>query len=81
MKLKIRNNKYTRFYCVSALLAAGSFAAIAEEISGTVFDKDGEPMIGATVMVEGTRKAVVVDIDGKFNIDADPGQSLKITIL
>lgn len=79
MKLKIRNNKYARFYCASALLAAGSFAAIAEEISGTVFDKDGEPMIGATVMVEGTRKAVVVDIDGKFNIDADPGQSLKIT--
>ena len=79
MKLKIKNNKYARFYCASALLAAGSFAAIAEEISGTVFDKDGEPMIGATVMVEGTRKAVVVDIDGKFTIDADPGQSLKIT--
>lgn len=56
MKLKIRNNKYTRFYCVSALLVACSFAAIAEEISGTVFDKDGEPMIGATVMVEGTKK-------------------------
>ena len=79
MKLKIKNNKYARFYCASALLAAGSFAAIAEEISGTVFDKDGEPMIGATFLGEGTRKAVVVDIDVKFTIDSDPGQSWKIT--
>lgn len=81
MKLNNKSNNNVRLYCASALVAAGSLTALAEEITGTVFDKDGEPMIGATVMVEGTKKAAVVDIDGKFTIDADPGQSLKITYI
>ena len=81
MTLKIKSNKYTRLFCVGALMAAGSAAAFAEQITGTVLDGEGEPMIGATVMVEGTKKAVVVDIDGNFAIEADPGQTLKITYI
>lgn len=62
MTLKNKSNKYTRLFCVGALMAAGTAAALAEQITGTVLDGEGEPMIGATVMVEGTKKAVVVDI-------------------
>ncbi len=40
-----------------------------DTIRGVVLDKEGkEPMIGATVVVEGTTNAVITDIDGRFSL-------------
>ena len=35
-------------------------------VTGTVVDRNGEPVIGANVMVKGTANGVITDIDGKF---------------
>lgn len=42
-------------------------------ITGTVVDEQGEALIGATVLVQGTSVGTVTDIDGKFslNVGAD----------
>ena len=48
-------------------------------ISGTVMDEEGEPIIGATVMVKGSKKGAVTDIDGKFRIEASKGTTLVVT--
>ena len=37
-------------------------------VTGTVVDGTDEPMIGATVAVEGTKNLVVTDIDGNFTL-------------
>ena len=37
-------------------------------VNGTVVDSTGEPMIGATVSVDGTKNAVATDIDGNFTL-------------
>ncbi len=37
-----------------------------KEISGQVFDEKGEPLPGVTVLVEGIRRGVMTDRDGKF---------------
>ncbi len=37
-------------------------------VSGRVVDKSGEPMVGATIQVEGTASGGVVDIDGNFTL-------------
>lgn len=37
-------------------------------ISGTVYDQNGEPIIGASVMVKGTGIGTATDIDGKFSL-------------
>lgn len=50
-------------------------------INGKVTDSEGEPLTGATVMVEGTRTASVADIDGNFTIQAVPGQTLKVSLV
>lgn len=42
--------------------------AVADGISGRVVDKDGEPLIGATVLVPGTQKKTVTDADGRFSL-------------
>lgn len=49
------------------------------KISGTITDEQGEPLIGATVMIKGTAEGTVTDLDGKFTINAAPGQKLHVT--
>lgn len=41
-------------------------------LSGTVIDGEGEPLVGATIQVDGTRLATVADIDGAFRITQVP---------
>lgn len=48
-------------------------------VKGHVRDANGEPIIGATVRVEGTNRAAVTDIDGNFSIDAASGERLSVS--
>ena len=53
------------FLCVGMVLAQ-------HKISGTVVSaEDGEPVIGASVMIQGTKVGTVTDIDGKFTLSAN----------
>ncbi len=45
-------------------------------VTGVVTDENGEPLPGATVIIEGTTGGTVTDIDGRFSIDADEGEVL-----
>ena len=63
-----RISQATRLMCVAiALWVAAGFTAIAD-VKGTVQDKDGEPIVGATVLVKGTTKGAAADLDGNFTI-------------
>ena len=37
-----------------------------KQVSGQVLDENGEPIIGATVTLKGTKTAVPTDVDGNF---------------
>lgn len=50
-------------------------------IEGTVKDEEGEPIPGATVIIEGTTKGTVTDIDGKFTLDVGPGSIIKVSFI
>lgn len=53
------------FLCVGMVLAQN-------KISGTVVSaEDGEPVIGASVMIQGTKVGTVTDIDGNFTLSAN----------
>lgn len=46
------------------------------QITGTVSDQQtGEPLIGASILVEGTSTGTVTDIDGSFTIDLPEGSN------
>lgn len=49
------------------------------QIYGTVTDINGEPLIGATVMVKGTQTGTATDIDGKFQLKAKKGDTILIS--
>ena len=39
------------------------------QVSGTVVSKsDGEPVIGATILEQGTTNGTITDFDGKFSL-------------
>jgi hypothetical protein len=45
-------------------------------VSGKVLDKQGAPLIGATVVVEGTGKGVATDMNGDFKIELPANKDL-----
>ena len=57
-----------RFLLMVALACAVTSVMVAQTITGTVTDAEGESLIGASVLVTGTTSGTVTDIDGKFSI-------------
>ena len=59
-----------------ALMAVMSTVAMAQgKVSGTVVDAQGEPVIGASVIVKGTTTGTVTDFDGNFTIPSVPAKA------
>ena len=58
-----------------------SFPALAQKITvnGTVSDPAGEPLIGASVLVQGTSNGGQTDIDGNFTLSVDPNATLVVS--
>ncbi len=52
------------------VLFTGTIGAQNIRVTGKVTDKSGQPAIGVSVMIEGTRTGVATDIDGAYSIDA-----------
>ncbi|MDE5882466.1 MAG: TonB-dependent receptor [Muribaculaceae bacterium] len=50
-------------------------------VTGVVVDSEGEPLIGATVLVKGTSTGAATDIDGKFSLAAPIGSELQISYI
>lgn len=48
-------------------------------VSGTVYDTNGEPVVGANVLEKGTKNGVFTDSDGKFQIEVSKDAVLTIS--
>lgn len=57
-----------------------AYAQKPRQVSGTVENETGEPVIGATVMIVGTSNGVSTDIDGRFILsNVLPSSQLKVS--
>ena len=66
---------------VSLFLFIGT-ALAQTKITGTVLSQDdGLPVIGASVIVQGTKTGTQTDIDGKFTLDVPAGKKLIISYI
>ena len=87
-----KNLKVGMLVCASLLAANAAYAdnsATQEslrieqqtsKIKGTIVDsKTGEPIIGASVKVKGTKLATITDIDGNFELNAPEGAQLQVS--
>lgn len=70
--------KFTLILTGLLLACVGAFA----QIKGTVVsDEDGEPVIGASIMVKGTTVGTISDVDGTFEISASAGDVLVVSYI
>ncbi len=77
---KIRTSLWFVILTVTLMLnTAHSAFAQQMTVKGTVTDPAGEPMIGVTVMAEGTGIGAMTDLDGNYTINADGLGSLKFS--
>ena len=67
--------KVSIFYLL-LLIPIGQMVFSQNTISGTVKDQTGQPLPGATVMIENTNRGTTTDFDGNFNISASKGEIL-----
>ena len=74
-----------KFQCLFFMLfmVVGCQLMSAQQISikGTVTDPSGDPLIGVSVTVPGTRIGAATDIDGNFSLEADSKGKLKFSYI
>lgn len=63
-----------------AVIGWGS-AQAQQKIMGVISDENGEPLIGATILVKGTASGTVSDVDGSYSLMASEGQELEISMV
>ena len=74
--------KYMKTLCLGMMLMfSASALAQNQTVTGTVLDELGEPVIGATVTVDGTKTATVTDLDGNYKIAVPKGAKVTISYI
>ena len=72
---------------VYAVSSANSFSSVYSILqdqktrSGVVLDENGEPVIGANVVVKGTTHGTITDLDGKFVLDVADGAIIQVSFI
>ena len=73
---KKKTGRLRNLFLTVCLLASVAASAQEKTVTGTVTDALGDPLIGATVLVQGTSNGVITDIDGRYSIQATPENTL-----
>ena len=67
---------------LACLFLSLGMAMAQTQISGTVVSsEDGLPIIGASVMVDGTKNGTATDMDGKFTLSAPAGSKITVSYI
>ncbi len=69
--------KLTMFF--SLLFMGIGIMTAQTQVRGTVVDEAGEPVIGATIQIQGTSQGTVTDYDGNFTLSAPAGGTLIVS--
>ena len=70
-----------RFLFLLMCLACSLVASAQQRVMGTVADTDGNPIVGANVIVAGTTSGTTTDTNGQFVISTPPRSALQISYL
>ena len=75
--------KKSNYACLLTLLFLMIGQAVwAQKVSGVVSgEEDGQPIPGVSVIVKGTAKGTITDIDGKYDLSANVGETVVFTLI
>ena len=67
---------------LAGLFLSIGMAVAQTQVNGTVVSsEDGEPIVGASVKISGTKMGTITDVDGKFTLSASEGTKLVVSYL
>ena len=64
----------------AAMLMTAGVASAQKRVTGRVLDSDGQPLIGATVRVDGVKKVTMTDENGNFTLTDVPASAKTIQV-
>lgn len=69
--------------CLAVMFVLTSMVTYAQDImvKGSVSDQAGEPIVGATIRVQGTKAGAVTNVDGQYSISCAPNATLEFSYL
>ena len=67
-------------FCL-ALLTGAVLSAQTGKVTGTVLDENGEPLMGAGVVIKGTSNGTLTGVDGDFSLDVPQGATLTVSFI
>jgi TonB-linked SusC/RagA family outer membrane protein len=67
------------FLLVCLVLSGTTVFAQEKTVTGVITDSFNEPLIGASIVVQGTTNGVITDLDGKYSIKVTPGATLQFS--
>lgn len=77
-------HKFIRSVAIGSVLLA-SVNVFAQngmkDIKGVIYDDKGEPVIGASVIVQGTSNGTISDLDGNFTLSAPEGSVIEVSFV
>ncbi|MBQ8701510.1 MAG: carboxypeptidase-like regulatory domain-containing protein, partial [Prevotella sp.] len=71
----------TKLIAILLMLLPMTMMAQSIKLQGTVTDSEGEPVIGATVILVGTQQATITDIDGNYTLNVSKPGKLQISFV
>ena len=67
---------------LACLFLSLGMALAQNKVSGTVVSADdGEPIVGASVLIQGTKTGTVTNIDGEFSLNVPEGKKIVVTYI
>lgn len=72
---------YKKLILALLLGAAAPLLHAQTQVRGEVVAANGEPLIGAGVVVQGTTRGTVTDLDGGFSLEAQDGEQLEFSCI
>ncbi len=80
MLMKQVFKKFSWLVCLGMALSLTAFAQN-HTVTGTITDDQGEPVVGAAIMVKGTTTGAVTEVDGSYSISVAPDATLLISCI
>ena len=66
---------------LALFLMSGTLMAQNIRVTGKVIDKTGQPLMGVSVLIEGTRTGVATELDGTFSLDVPANTVLQFSAI
>lgn len=74
-------NSHLKAAFAAVLLLIGGVAFAQQKVSGTVKDINGEPIVGASVLVEGTMNGTITALDGEWTLTVPTGSTIVASLI